>query len=105
MMVKPDNRLIKEYYNRFAFPFLNLILGLVGISFGIVSPRSPRFTGFILGIGTIFTYYLFYTLSDKLVKSEVMDPILSAWLPNTIFCLVLASVWILKRFHIIEGGV
>src|SRR5208337_2457852 len=53
----PSPKNIKEYYNRFAFPILNLILGLVGISFGIVRPRSPRFTGFIIGLGTIVGYY------------------------------------------------
>ncbi len=88
-----DPKLLKEYYNRVAFPVLNLILALVGISFGIVSPRSPRFTGFIVGIGTIVGYYLVYVLADRAVKGGLVSPFFGAWMPNTAFCIMLLAVW------------
>jgi lipopolysaccharide export system permease protein len=100
----PSPKLIKEYHNRISFPVLNIILGLVGISFGIVSPRSPRFTGFIVGIGTIVGYYLIFVLADRAVKGEVLNPMLGAWLPNAVFCLGLALLWLYRRYRYGEGG-
>ena len=89
----PKPRWIKEYHNRFSFPVFNLILGLIGISFGIQKPRSPRFTGFIIGLGTIIGYYLVFVLADRLVKANALVPILGAWLPNIVFSSILACIW------------
>lgn len=100
----PTPKNIKEYYNRFAFPVLNMILGLVGISFGIVRPRSPKFTGFIVGIITIVGYYFLFTLADRMVKGGGMSPMLGAWFPNMFFCIVLAIVFIIKKMRFSEGG-
>lgn len=97
MKKKKDPKLKKEYYNRISFPVLNLILALVGITFGIVSPRSPRFTGFIVGIGTIVGYYLFYVLADRAVKGTLVSPLLGAWIPNIAFCILLLVVWGWKK--------
>jgi lipopolysaccharide export system permease protein len=100
-----DPKLIKEYHNRISFPVLNIILALVGISFGVVSPRSPRFTGFITGIGTIVGYYLIYIMADRAVKGQILDPVFGAWLPNIIFCLGLALVWGYQRVISRKGGI
>lgn len=105
-MIRKDPRpkWIKEYHNRISFPVLNLILGLMGISFGIVRPRSPKFTGFIVGLSTIVGYYLVFVLSDRMVKGHLVDPVLAAWTPNAVFCVVLAVVWLSRRFTFSEGG-
>jgi lipopolysaccharide export system permease protein len=100
-----DPKLVKEYYNRIAFPVLNIILALVGISFGIVSPRSPRFTGFIVGIGTIVGYYLIYIMSDRAVKGQLLDPLFGAWIPNIIFCLGLIVLWGYRKYAYGKGGI
>ena len=100
----PSPKNIKEYYNRFAFPLLNLILGLVGISFGIVRPRSPRFTGFMIGLGTIVGYYFLFILADRMVKGGIMDPMLGAWFPDMIFSTILCAVFVLKKLRFSEGG-
>lgn len=90
---KSSPKRVKEYHSRIAFPVFSLILGLVGITFGFQKPRSPRFTGFIVGLATVIGYYLVFVLSDRLVKVGTMDPFLGAWLPNLVFSAVLASVW------------
>jgi len=89
---------VKEYHSRYSFPVFNLILGLVGISFGIQRPRSPRHTGFIFGIVTILGYYLVFVLADRLVKSGLMDPVIVAWAPDIAFAAVLALVWLRQTF-------
>lgn len=94
---KPVTKAIKEYHNRYAFPVLNLILGLTGVAFGIQRPRSPKYTGFIVGIGTIFGYYLIFTLADRLMRADMLAPFWGAWLPNILFCLFLIGLWFWRR--------
>jgi lipopolysaccharide export system permease protein len=103
MREKPDPQRIKEYYNRISFPVLDMILGLVGISFGIVRPRSPRFTGFIIGIGTIVGYYFLFTVADRLVRADIMVPLLGAWLPDIVFSIMLCAVFLARKLRLIEG--
>ncbi len=98
-------KLIKEYYTRFAFPFLNIILGLVGLQFGIQKPRSPRHTGIVVGIATILCYYLVFLMSDRLVKGEVLNPTLGAWIPDLIFLFLLGAFWAVRRFRLRKGAV
>ncbi len=98
-------KLVKEYYTRFAFPFLNIILGLVGLQFGIQKPRSPRHTGIVMGIATILCYYLIFLMSDRLVKGEVLNPTLGAWIPDLFFLFLLGSFWALKRLRLRKGAV
>ncbi len=95
----PRPKWIKEYHNRFSFPVLNIILGLIGISFGVQRPRSPRFTGFIVGISTIMGYYMVFIFADRAVKGELLDPVFGAWMPNMIFALVLIAVWAWRRLR------
>ncbi|MGC9323236.1 MAG: LptF/LptG family permease [Desulfomonilia bacterium] len=97
-------KMVKEYHNRFAFPVLNIILGLIGITFGIQKPRTPRFTGFVAGLGTIVGYYLVFVFGDRLVKGGVLDPIFGAWLPNAVFCTVLILIWVWRRSRMGNEG-
>lgn len=98
-------KLVKEYYNRFAFPLLNIILAVVGLQFGIQRPRSPRHTGMVVGFGTILSYYLAFLMADRLVKGGTLNPVLGAWLPNLIFCLLIAMVWAITRFSAKKGDI
>ncbi len=98
-------KLVKEYYNRFAFPFLNIILALVGLQFGIQKPRAPRHTGIVVGFGTILCYYMFYLMADRLVKAGTLNPMLGAWLPDFVFCLLLFGVWAMRRSRLQKGEV
>ncbi|HOO38557.1 MAG TPA: LptF/LptG family permease [Deltaproteobacteria bacterium] len=100
----PRPKWIKEYHNRFAFPVLNIILGLIGISFGIQRPRSPRFTGFVVGISTILGYYMAFIFADRAVKGELLDPLIGAWMPNMVFSFVLMAIWLWRRAGLSKGG-
>lgn len=100
----PEPKYIKEYQNRFAFPLISLILAVVGMQFGIQKPRSPKYTGMIVGIGTIVCYYFFFLLADRLVKGRALDPVIGAWMPDVFFCLILAAVWLKDRLYRPKGG-
>lgn len=94
---KPEVKWIKEYHNRLAFPVLNLILGVMGVAFGVQRPRSPKFTGFVVGIATIFGYYLVFLLADRLVRGGKLGPVIGAWAPDLVFCGLLAGLWLWRR--------
>jgi LPS export ABC transporter permease LptF len=100
----PKPKLIKEYHNRYSFPVINLILALVGIQFGVQRPRSPRHSGIVFGLGTILGYYLLFLLADRLVKGGVLNPVIGAWTPNMIFCLILLGVFLWRRTGLGKGG-
>ncbi len=84
---------VKEYYDRYTFPLINIIVALMALTFGIQHPRSPKFTGFIVGISTIMGYYLTYIMADRLVRGMVIKPLIGAWLPNMIFVVLLLATW------------
>ena len=91
----PNKDWIKEYHGRLALPVLNLILGMIGITFGYQGPaRETKRRGFLIGIGTIVAYYMVFVLSSRLAKSGAIGPVAGAWLPDVIFGLVLAILWI-----------
>lgn len=94
---EPQVKWVKEYHNRLAFPVLNLILGVMGVAFGVQRPRSPKFTGFVVGIATIFGYYLVFLLADRLVRGGTLDPVIGAWTPDLVFCGLLAGLWLWRR--------
>jgi LPS export ABC transporter permease LptF len=100
----PDPKFIKEYHSRLAFPLISLILAAMGMQFGIQKPRSPKYTGMIMGIGTIVCYYMLFLLSDRLIKAHTVDPVTGAWLPDIFFLLVLLALWTRNLLYKPKGG-
>ncbi|MEA2102673.1 MAG: LptF/LptG family permease [Thermodesulfobacteriota bacterium] len=88
---------VKEYHDRLAFPVLNLILGATGLLFGIRQQRSTRYTGFVMGLGTILCYYLVFIFSDRLVDAGVLNPVVGSWLPDAVFGLAVIGIWLFRR--------
>jgi lipopolysaccharide export system permease protein len=96
---EPDPKWIKEYYNRYSFPVLSLILGFVGITFGYRKPRASKYGGFIIGISAVIGYYFVFITTDRLVKSEMIEPLLGAWIPNIVFCAIICMVWVIRFLY------
>lgn len=95
----PDPKWIKEYYNRYSFPVINLVLGLIGITFGFRKPRSSKYVGFIIGITAVLAYYFVFIMTDRLVKVDKIDPLIGAWIPNIVFLLIIILVWIFRAAY------
>lgn len=78
---------IMEYYERFAYPFAILILTFMGV---VVSARKSRegiAKQLVVGFLLCFVYYAFLQLGRNFTQSEGLHPIISAWIPNTVFLL------------------
>ncbi len=81
-------RRLVEYHKDLAFPTATLVLCLLGVPAGIVSKRSGRIGGFVVGVVIIVVYYMLNMLCEFLVTTLVIPPVAGAWLPNAIFAAI-----------------
>ncbi len=79
-------RYLVDLYSKLSYPFLNLVMVLIGIPFALKTGRSGGIAlsigisvmiGFIYGI----TFYVFLSFG----RSGILPPILSAWSPTFLF--------------------
>ena len=92
----PDNKLSKEeriestisLWDKTAFPLTSVVLVLLGVPLAITPPRVRYNRGFLFSILIIFFYYLIRAFSISFGQSEVLIPIVAAWLPNIVIALV-----------------
>jgi len=87
--------LLVDFYNKLSFPFINLIVVLLGISFALLPNKGGAlmYLGVALGVGLI--YYATIITSITLGKEGFMPPFLSSWLANIIFAII-GVVFIIK---------
>ncbi|MEW6494451.1 MAG: LptF/LptG family permease [Cyanobacteriota bacterium] len=79
---KKLRRLDLRIQQKLAFPFICLVFGLIGSVLGTRPQRTGRATSFGISIVIIFSYYLLLFIADALGLSNVLSPVLAAWLPN-----------------------
>ena len=80
-------RYFVDTYMKLSFPFINLIIVLVGIPVSIRLKKSGIPLAISVGIGICFLYILCMGISRSLGISGILPPFLSAWLTNIIFLL------------------
>jgi LPS export ABC transporter permease LptG len=74
-----------ELYGKQAFPFVNIIMVIVGIPFALHAPRAGRVIGIALAILLAIGYWLTYSLALALARLEVLPPLAAAWAANIVF--------------------
>jgi len=80
--------LLVDFYNKLSFPFINLIVVLIGVSFALLPNKGGAlmYLGVALGVGLI--YYAAIITSTALGKEGFIPPLLSSWLANIIFAII-----------------
>lgn len=81
-------RTLVAYYNKFAYPFANLILVLISVPLASVRRRGGQAVQFGLGLATAFVYLATQKLTEPFGYSGDLSPLLTAWLPHAAFALV-----------------
>ena len=89
------SKLILFRHKQFTLPFACLLFVGLGPSIGVVRTRSGRSSGYIVGIGVIFVYYLFLTASDVVAQDLGAPLLLASWFPNLAMCAV--TLWLVRR--------
>ena len=76
--------------NRFAFPFSNVILILLGSQLAARRRRSGLAVSFAVAIGIAFLYYGTIRIGEALGMNDTIPPLPAAWLGNAVFGAVAA---------------
>jgi lipopolysaccharide export system permease protein len=80
--VKEARRLRVRIQEKFAFPAICLVFGLIGSSIGVrPHSRTSRSQGFGISVMLIFGYYLMSFIFSSLGITGTLTPFLAAWLP------------------------
>ena len=76
-----------EFWKRFSMPFSAIIMGLLGLSFGILSRRLDKSVGLLFSCGVALIFNLLFIACENFVGKY--NPIVLAWAPVIIFSLIL----------------
>lgn len=80
--VKEARRLRVRIQEKFAFPAICLVFGLIGSSLGVrPHSRTSNSQGFGISVLLIFGYYLMSFIFSSLGITAALTPFLAAWLP------------------------
>ncbi len=79
------NKLLVDLHYKIAFPFISLIIILVGIPFAMTSKRGGTLIGVGFSVAIALIYYGIMSICIAFGKAGVLPPIVSSWLANIIF--------------------
>jgi lipopolysaccharide export system permease protein len=92
-----SNKVLREGYDnkeylvdmniKIAFPFVNLVLAIFGISISLRQKKGGTPLAVSLGMCICFLYLTILGFARSLGLSGVLPPIISAWLANLVFLL------------------
>lgn len=78
---------LADLHGKIAFPFVSLILAVLGISFSLL--RSERSGGIsaAIAVGVLigFSYWIVFAFALSLGRSGTLSPLLAAWTANLLF--------------------
>ncbi|MDR0453947.1 MAG: LptF/LptG family permease [Deferribacteraceae bacterium] len=77
-----------EFWKRFSVPFSAIIMGLLGLSFGVFLRRSDKAIGIVLSCGVALAFNVLFIVGETFVGKY--NPTLLAWMPVIIFSLFLS---------------
>lgn len=93
---KEARRLRVRIQEKFAFPTICLVFGLIGSSLGVrPTSRTSRSQGFGISVLLIFGYYLMSFIFSSLGIKGALTPFFAAWLPVLIG--LAAGVYLLRQ--------
>jgi lipopolysaccharide export system permease protein len=91
-------RYLVDLQGKIAFPFVSLIMTLIGISFSLRSERSGSIMRSVgTGIAIGFSYWLVHAFSMSLGRSGTISPLIAAWLANVLFGITAAMMYLRVR--------
>lgn len=95
---KDDKKIFTiEYHKRLALSFACFIFALIGVAFGIqTNRRSGKSSGFVLSVGFIILYWVFYLGFEGLARNGTLPVVVATWGTNFIF-LIFASMNLRKK--------
>jgi len=84
-----------DLHLKFSVPFASLIFAILGVSVGLRPHRSSSSVGLGISIIIIFIYYILLTLGVSLGKSNILPPLIAAWMSNVV--IGISGILLLQR--------
>ncbi len=84
-----------QYHGILAGSLSCLIVVGLAIPFSVTGVRTNPMIGVLKSIGLFLLYFLMLNTTRMLGEREIMDPVLSAWLPN--LSMLLVALWLFRR--------
>jgi lipopolysaccharide export system permease protein len=82
------SRLLTDYYGRIAFPFVTIVMVLVGIAMSL-RRSGVRGGGMAMGIGQAlgvgFCYWAAHSIAIALGRGGALEPMMAGWMANLLF--------------------
>jgi lipopolysaccharide export system permease protein len=83
-----------DLQRKLAFPFVTLVMTLIGIPFGVTMGKRGTLYGIGLGIALALSYWVLFHVFLAVGRAGLLSPVLAAWTPNVI-CIACASYLLL----------
>jgi LPS export ABC transporter permease LptG/LPS export ABC transporter permease LptF len=81
---EPYNGELFTIQQKFAIPGACVVFTLIGLALGVTNRKDGKLAGFVLGIGVIFVYYVFYYAFRGLALSGRMPPSFVPWIADIV---------------------
>jgi lipopolysaccharide export system permease protein len=95
--VRP-NALETDYHFKFSIPVANFVFAMVGVLFGVVSPRKGNAAGVIFAILCIAIYWILMTVMRSLGQKGILEPWIAAWGQNIVFFILgLPLIFVVRK--------
>ena len=88
---------LSQYYNKFSFPFVVLIVAFLSIGISGKSQRNVFVISLTLSLGMAVLFYITQMITMLMAKFGMLPPLVGAWAPVVIFIVI--SVVLLKYSH------
>lgn len=80
--------LIIKWHEKLAMPFTCILVALIGMPLALSPPRSRFNRGLGFSVIIIFAFYLIRAVSFALGETNLLNPLLAAWLPNIVILIL-----------------
>ena len=87
---------IMAIHSKFSIPMACLVFALIALALGMSVARDGKFSGFVVGIAVIFTYYMIFFVSESAAKGQKIPAEIARWIPNLVLAPVGVIALILK---------
>jgi lipopolysaccharide export system permease protein len=84
-----------DLHYKLAFPFITLIIMLIGAPFALVTTRGGVLLGLGMSILIGLLYYATIAMSLAFGKGGILHPIAATWLGNISFAIL--GVWLINK--------
>ncbi len=86
---------LSQYYNKFAFPFVVLIVAFLSIGIAGKSQRNVFVISLTLSLGMAVLFYITQMITMLMAKFGMLPPLMGAWFPVALFIVI---SWVLLKY-------